>query len=66
MFNRWCAISPNRNRWKKNARSEVVFSSSREQPGIHILKDKNVRPLRLSKNYKQMLGVPISEAIGKR
>lgn len=46
--------------------SETIFSSFLEHSPVYVFfKDKNIRTLRLSKNYEQMLGVPISEALGK-
>jgi diguanylate cyclase (GGDEF)-like protein/PAS domain S-box-containing protein len=46
--------------------SEAIFSSFLENSPVYVFfKDKDIRTLRLSKNYEQMLGVSISEAIGK-
>jgi two-component system cell cycle sensor histidine kinase/response regulator CckA len=46
--------------------SETIFSSFLEHSPIYIFfKDQNVRALRLSKNYERMLGIPVSEALGK-
>lgn len=46
--------------------NEVIFSSFLEHSPVYVFfKDKNVRPLRLSKNYEEMLGIPISEMLGK-
>ncbi len=46
--------------------SEVIFSSFLENSPVYVFfKDKNIRTLRLSRNYEKMLGVPVSEAIGR-
>ncbi len=46
--------------------NEVIFSSFLEHSPVYVFfKDKNIRSLRLSKNYEQMLGMPIQQAIGK-
>jgi PAS domain S-box-containing protein len=46
--------------------NEVIFSSFLEHSPVYVFfKDKNIRPLRLSKNYEKMLGMPVSEALGK-
>jgi PAS domain S-box-containing protein len=46
--------------------NEVIFSSFLEHSPVYVFfKDKNIRTLRLSRNYEQMLGMPIHETIGK-
>jgi PAS domain S-box-containing protein len=46
--------------------SEVIFSSFLEHSPIYVFfKDKDTRALRLSKNYEQMLGMPLDRALGK-
>ena len=46
--------------------NEAIFASFMEHSPIYVFfKDKEIRSLRLSKNYEQMLGMPISEALGK-
>jgi diguanylate cyclase (GGDEF)-like protein/PAS domain S-box-containing protein len=46
--------------------NEVIFASFLEHSPIYIFfKDKNIRSLRLSKNYEQLLGMPIDQALGK-
>ncbi len=46
--------------------NEVIFSSFLEHSPVYVFfKDKNVRSLRLSKNYEQMLGMPIDVMLGK-
>lgn len=46
--------------------NEAIFSSFLEHSPVYVFfKDKNTRSLRLSKNYEQMLGMPIAEALGK-
>jgi diguanylate cyclase (GGDEF)-like protein/PAS domain S-box-containing protein len=46
--------------------NEAIFKSFLEHSPIYIFfKDKNIRTLRLSKNYEQMLGMPIQQALGK-
>ncbi|MCA1760273.1 MAG: PAS domain S-box protein, partial [Bacteroidales bacterium] len=46
--------------------SEDIFRNFLENSPIYIFfKDKNIRALRLSKNYEQMVGMPLSKIIGK-
>lgn len=46
--------------------SEMIFSSFLEHSPIYVFfKDKDVRALRLSKNYEHMLGMPLDRALGK-
>jgi PAS domain S-box-containing protein len=46
--------------------NEVIFSSFLEHSPVYVFfKDKDMRSLRLSKNYEQMLGITIEEALGK-
>lgn len=46
--------------------SETIFSSFLEHSPVYVFfKDKDVRTLRLSRNYEQMLGIPVAQAIGK-
>ena len=46
--------------------NEIIFSSFLEHSQVYVFfKDKNIRSIRLSKNYEQMLGKPISELLGK-
>ncbi len=46
--------------------SEQIFNSFMEFSPIYIFfKDQNAKPLRLSKNFEQLLGIPTEEAIGK-
>jgi PAS domain S-box-containing protein len=46
--------------------SEAIFSSFLEHSPVFIFfKDKDIRALRLSKNYEQMLGMPLERALGK-
>ena len=46
--------------------NEIIFSSFLEQSQVYVFfKDKNIRSLRLSKNYEQMLGMPLSSLLGK-
>ena len=46
--------------------SEIIFSSFLEHSPVYVFfKDKNIRALRLSKNYEQMLGMPLGELLGK-
>jgi len=47
--------------------SEEIFSCFMKHNPIYVfIKDKNIRPIRLSSNYEQMLGMPIDEILGKR
>ena len=46
--------------------NELIFSAFLEHSPVYVFfKDKEIRSLRLSKNYEQMLGMPVSEALGK-
>ena len=46
--------------------SESIFASFMEYSPVYIFfKDKEIRSIRLSKNYEQMLGMPISQILGK-
>jgi len=46
--------------------SECIFNAFMEYSPIYIFfKDQNAKPLRLSRNYEQLLGIPTEEAIGK-
>ena len=46
--------------------SEEIFSSFLEHSPVYVFfKDKDIRSLRLSKNYEQMLGMPLSDLLGK-
>ncbi|MDP1524868.1 MAG: PAS domain S-box protein [Rhodocyclaceae bacterium] len=46
--------------------SEEIFRHFMENSPIYVFfKDENIRPIRLSRNYEQMLGKPVSELLGK-
>lgn len=46
--------------------NEEIFNHFMANSPIYIFfKDENIRPVRLSKNYEQLLGKPMSEMIGK-
>jgi PAS domain S-box-containing protein len=46
--------------------NEMIFSSFLEHSPVYVFfKDKETRSLRLSKNYEQMLAMPVSQALGK-
>ena len=46
--------------------NETIFSSFLEHSPVFIFfKDKDIRALRLSRNYEQMLGMPLERALGK-
>ena len=46
--------------------NEAIFSSFLEHSQVYVFfKDKDIRSLRLSKNYEKMLGIPIDEMLGK-
>lgn len=46
--------------------SEEIFNHFMERSPIYIFfKDKNLRSIRLSKNYEKMLGKPLKELLGK-
>ena len=54
------------NQEKKLQESELLFSSLLEHSPIYVFfKDNNIRSIRLSKNYEDMLGMPVKEALGK-
>jgi PAS domain S-box-containing protein len=46
--------------------SEIIFSSFLEHSPVYVfLKDENIRCLRLSRNFEQLLGIPLTQALGK-
>jgi PAS domain S-box-containing protein len=46
--------------------NEEIFNQLMEHSPIHIFfKDENIRPLRLSRNYEQMLNMPVQKLLGK-
>jgi PAS domain S-box-containing protein len=46
--------------------SEAIFSSFMEHCPVYVFfKDEEARPIRLSRNYEQMLGKPIEDLLGK-
>lgn len=46
--------------------SEDIFNSFMEHSPVYVFfKDKETRPIRLSKNYEKMLGIPIEKILGK-
>jgi len=46
--------------------SEDIFNSFMEHSPVYVFfKDKNTRPIRLSKNYEKMLGLPLENILGK-
>lgn len=46
--------------------NEAIFSSFMQNSPVYVFfKDKDTRALRLSKNYEQMLGMPVEQALGK-
>ncbi len=46
--------------------SEEIFKSFLENSPIYIFfKDKNIKAIRLSKNYEQMIGRPLNEMLGQ-
>ena len=51
---------------KEMEENEIIFSSFLEHSQVYIFfKDKDIRLLRLSKNYDQMFGKPVSDLLGK-
>lgn len=45
---------------------EEIFDQFMEHNPIYVFfKDENIRPIRLSRNYEHMLGMPIDEILGK-
>lgn len=47
-------------------RSEAIFTAFMEHsPYFVFFKDNEVRPVRLSRNFEKMLGMPVEDAIGK-
>lgn len=46
--------------------SEAIFNSFMEHSPVYVFfKDNNARPIRLSRNYEQMLGLPLERILGK-
>jgi len=46
--------------------NEAIFKSFMEHSPVYVFfKDKDIRSLRLSKNFEQMLGLPLNELLGK-
>lgn len=46
--------------------NEAIFSSFLEHSPVYVFfKDKDIRAIRLSRNYEQLLGMPINQALGK-
>jgi PAS domain S-box-containing protein len=46
--------------------TEEIFSCFMEHNPIYVFfKDENIRSIRLSKNYEQLLGMPMNEILGK-
>lgn len=46
--------------------SNLIFDTFMERSPIYVFfKDENIRSLRLSRNFEQMLGKPLSELLGK-
>ncbi|MCO5264512.1 MAG: PAS domain S-box protein [Lentimicrobium sp.] len=62
---------PKKNKWRKEyeqqlVESEEIFSSFLENSPIYIFfKDKHIRPIKLSKNYESMLGLPLDKILGR-
>jgi PAS domain S-box-containing protein len=45
---------------------EEIFKNFLENSPIYVFfKDQNIRPINLSKNYEQMLGMPLKDILGK-
>ncbi len=45
---------------------EAIFNHFMENSPVYIFfKDKNIRTIRLSRNYEQMIGMPLNDMIGK-
>lgn len=46
--------------------SEAIFNQFMDHSPVHVFfKDENIRALKLSKNYEQMLGMPLESMLGK-
>jgi len=46
--------------------NEAIFNSFLENSPVYIFfKDKEIRSLKLSRNFEQMLGIPLEKALGK-
>ncbi len=46
--------------------NEAIFSSFIENSPVYVFfKDENIRPVRLSRNYETMLGLPLYQILGK-
>lgn len=51
---------------EKARENEVIFSAFLEHSPVYVFfKDKDIRAVRLSRNYKDMLGMPAERALGK-
>ena len=47
-------------------KSEAIFNSFMEHCPVYVFfKDENTRPIRLSRNYEQLIGKPIEDLLGK-
>jgi len=57
----------NRKRMEKALQEkEAIFSAFLEHSPVYVFfKDKDIRSIHLSRNYEQMLGIPLDRAIGK-
>lgn len=46
--------------------TQLIFDRFMEHSPVYVFfKDKDIRPIRLSKNYEQMLGMPLDHLLGK-
>ncbi|NJC95864.1 MAG: PAS domain S-box protein [Anaerolineae bacterium] len=64
----WSGRDITEEKWAEETlrQNEAIFSSFLEHSPVYVFfKDKNIRTLRLSRNYEQMLGMPLHETIGK-
>ncbi|MBM2817062.1 MAG: hypothetical protein HW421_3824 [Ignavibacteria bacterium] len=51
---------------KELIENELIFKSFLENSPVYVFfKDKDIKTLKLSRNYEQMLGIPVENALGK-
>lgn len=62
----WSDITEKKKQEEELKEKNLIFQSLMDNSPIYIFfKDDNIRAMHLSKNFEQMLGMPIKDAIGK-